>query len=345
RKEHSKDAHYRRLNALYQWQTGAQVLVSDIEAAVQLVPEQLPVFRLAAGKETNMRALVEGLIKAGYTREYTVESKGMFAVRGDILDIFPVNTEHPVRVDFFGDEVESIKPYDEITAERYPQVETLDIVSATDAVYTQEDAETFKRVFADELKKAPNATAYSRLSQIATEITAGEVTDFVLPILKSSRDFFSVLGEDTVLIFDECKLIKDKLDGLYKEHFERFSMLKEGGEAMSFSAFQYAPYERVTDCKRFRALALSAFVSNAYFFNPMQSFHIPSGPARKYLNSLPDLFTDVRAWLKTGYRVLLWAGSPERAQKLRDEFSESYLPLSPLPATLESFRGVAVTEG
>lgn len=75
RKAGSKDALYSRLTALYEWREGADILVCDIEAAVQLVPETLPVFRLQTGKETEMRALVEALTLAGYRREYTVKAR------------------------------------------------------------------------------------------------------------------------------------------------------------------------------------------------------------------------------------------------------------------------------
>ncbi len=65
RKAGSKDALYRRLAALAQWQAGAEVLVADIEAAAQLVPARLPVFRLEVGGERDMRALVDELVAAG----------------------------------------------------------------------------------------------------------------------------------------------------------------------------------------------------------------------------------------------------------------------------------------
>ena len=100
RRAGSREALYRRLTALYEWQAGADVLVADIEAAAQLVPRRLPVFLLQAGQECEMRALVDGLVRAGYSREYSPESRGTFAVRGNVLDIFPVNAEHPVRIDF-----------------------------------------------------------------------------------------------------------------------------------------------------------------------------------------------------------------------------------------------------
>ncbi len=134
RKALSKDAFYQRLNAIYEWQRGADVLVGDIEAFLGLYPKSLPVFSLRTGQEQDMRSLAEKLVLAGYARVYNVESKGSFALRGDILDIYPINCEHPVRIDFFGDEIESIKPYDEVTGERLPVVAAIEIAAATDVV-------------------------------------------------------------------------------------------------------------------------------------------------------------------------------------------------------------------
>ncbi|MDE5896732.1 MAG: hypothetical protein K2H43_02830, partial [Clostridia bacterium] len=220
RKALSKDALYKRLTALYDWQTGADILVTDIEAVVQLVPRRVEYFHLEAGKETGMDELVGLLVRAGYTREYSVDGKGAFSVRGDILDIFPVNSEHPMRIDFFGDEVESIKPYDEVTGERYPLLPDLDIVAATDVVIGEGEIPKLRSALAAELKHVRNAQAYTRLQAIAADLEAEEYrNDFVLPLLENSGGFLRQAGSDALLIFDECKPMRDKLEGLYKEHW------------------------------------------------------------------------------------------------------------------------------
>ena len=346
RKAGSKEALFRRINALYEWQSGAEVLVTDIEAAIQLMPRRVECVRLETGKETDLSALLEKLVKMGYTREYEVEAKGTFALRGDILDIYPVNCEHPARVDFFGDEVEAVKPYDEITAERLPQLSSLEIVAAADVVPTKEDEREIASVFSAELKKAPSAAAYSRMSAIAEEILAGGYTDFVLPLCESSCDLFSLIGEDAVLIFDECKLIRDKLDGLYKEHEERFARLYEGGEVMRFSRNQYVAQEDfLSNVGNYRDLALQTFTGQTFFFEPLKIFNFKSAPVRKYLNSFPELLLDLTAWRRTGYRVMLWCGGAERAENLKQELSENGCPVSPLPETLDRFSGVAVLGG
>jgi transcription-repair coupling factor (superfamily II helicase) len=72
---------------------------------------------LAPGQEADLEALVTRLVEIGYARSELVEKRGDLAVRGGILDVFPPTEEHPLRVDFFGDEVEEIR-YFKVTDQR-----------------------------------------------------------------------------------------------------------------------------------------------------------------------------------------------------------------------------------
>ncbi len=341
----TKDALFRRINALYEWQSGAEVLVADIEAAIQLVPRKIPSIRLTAGGETDLSALVKTLVSMGYSREYEVEAKGTFALRGDILDIYPINCDHPARVDFFGDEVEAIKPYDEITLDRLPQVGELTIVAATDASPTENDIRSVSAALERELRHAPSSAAYSRMRDIADALISEPASGFLLPLFENSCDLFALLGEETLLVFDECKLIRDRLDGLYREHAERFTELYAGGEVMKFSLMQYVDREDfLSNVSSVRNLALQTFAGETFFFNPLVIRNVAEAPARRYLNSLPDLFADLKIWKKTGYRVMLWCGSAERAGKLEEELFQNGLSASPLPPSLSAFSGIAVLE-
>ena len=340
RKALSKDALFARLTALCEWERGADVLVADVEALIQLVPKKLAVFSVRVGEERDMRVFVGQLAEAGYSREYTVDGKGAFAVRGDILDIWPVNLEHPVRIDFFGDEVEAIKPYDEATAERFRPLDAVEIAAATDVVFAEGEKERVARALSDAVRKAKNASAYARLQQIAGDLIAGNWTDYVLPLLENSGSLLDMLPPDVVTVIDESKLVRDKAEGLYKEHFARFAELSEGGECMPFCKDQYIPYEKLAFSGRL--LALQTFASAVGFFDPLKIYNFQSTPARRYLNSLPDLITDIKAWLKTGYRILIFCGNAERADKVRDALSEEGIADTVCPEQLEGFRGVAL---
>ncbi len=345
RKAGSKEALFRRLTALYEWQRGADVLVADVEALIQLVPARLPVFCLRVGEKCEMRALVDSLIGAGYTREYTIEGRGAFCVHGDILDIWPINLPHPVRIDFFDDEVEAVKPYDETTGERYPRVDDVEIVAATDVVLRAGEEERLAARLKEEVRASGSAGAYARLSKIADDIALdGYRSDFLLPILENSTGLLKTLSPDTMIVFDESKLIRDKLKGLYSEHFERFAVLEEGGECARFSKDQYVPAAEMEKFSGHPLVALQTFSGDVGFFAPMKLYTFHSSPARRYLNSMPDFLTDIRAWRTTGYRVLVFAGSSERADKLRDVLYDEGIQDMVCPDSLNALRGVSVIE-
>lgn len=83
---------------------------SVLQPQVKGLADMAPV-RIAVGEEYPLSTLLADLSGAAYTRVDLVERRGEFAVRGGIVDIFPPTEEHPVRVDFFGDEVEEIRSF------------------------------------------------------------------------------------------------------------------------------------------------------------------------------------------------------------------------------------------
>lgn len=92
------------------------IVATSVEAAQKIEgPESLEdrTFTLSLGEEKDRDELIETLVSLGYERVDQVERCGHFAVRGDIVDIYPISEEHPLRVEFFGDEVDSIRSFDE----------------------------------------------------------------------------------------------------------------------------------------------------------------------------------------------------------------------------------------
>ena len=347
RKALSKDSLFRRLKGIHALQSGCDIVVAELDALLQLFPKQLPVLHFQEGEDVDFLSLPAYLTQMGYTRSFDVESQGAFAVRGDILDIFPINAENPVRVDFFGDTVEKIKPYDLLTGERKKGVEQLVVLSATDVIANAEDMKTVRTALEEGLTVFKTSDSYTRAKEIADTILSAENIDssFVLPLLENTTDFFSILPENAVLVFDEGKTLWDKFNALYKEHEERFHRLMAGGEAFDFTAKQYIPKQSFLDGVILRKrLALQTFTGNPFFFEPLKIYNLSATPTTKYLNSFPTLLTDVKNWRKGGYRVLLCTGENARTVKLCESFSEEYLSTVKLPDTLEDLDGIVVTD-
>ena len=345
----SKDSLFRRLEGIHRFKNGAEVLVADVESLLQLFPRTLPHITLKTGAQIDFSTIAERLIRMGYVRGQSVESKGCFALRGDILDIFPVNAENPVRVDFFGDETESIKPYDLVTGDRLPVADRLDIVAATDVFVSDGEREEVLRALRAEPKKCSSAEAYARACTIAEgaaeRLENGAPDPFILPLLSNACDFFTWLDPDTMLVFDEGKAIKDRMDALYREHEERYARLYASGETFSFAKEQFVSRENfLSEISSFRRLALQTFASAVFFFEPFRIFNFKASPVSRYLNSFETLFTDIKNWLYNKYRVILFCGTASRAEKLREALRENALPVSPRVSALDYLAGVDVLD-
>ena len=347
RKALSKDSLFRRLNGIHALQTGCDVVTAEIDALLQLFPKTLPKITLKEGEDFDYFTLPSLLTKMGYTRAFEVETKGVFAVRGDILDIYPVNHENPVRIDFFGDTVEKIKPYDAITGDRLAGVQELTILSATDVFAESTDRAKIESALKEGVKKFKTSESYARGLELADEILSEEdcQNSFIMPLLENSTDFFSILPENTLLIFDEGKTLWDKFNALYQEHEERFHRLQSGGEAFDFTINQYIGKECFLEkLNGVRRVALQTFTGNPFFFQPLKIYNFTATPITKYLNGLPALLTDITNWKKGGYRVMLYCGENARAVKMAEQLSESYISTVKLPETLSDFNGVCILD-
>src|SRR5262249_51994314 len=108
-----------------------RIVLTTVAALLQRVPTQEffdgALFPLRVGATTKPEAVVDYLARNGYTRSETVNEAGEFAVRGGIVDLFPPGAAQPVRVDFFGDDVESMRAFDPLTQRSTDKVAAIDL--------------------------------------------------------------------------------------------------------------------------------------------------------------------------------------------------------------------------
>jgi len=139
----------RRLSALHRLQTnakGPQLLVTTINAVLQrvLTPFRIreSVRMLRPGMEIGRESLIGLLQRQGYSRTDTVADAGEYAVRGSVFDIFPSGLEQGLRLDFFGDELETLRLFDANTQRTTGSVSAHLLLPASEALL---DEETIKR--------------------------------------------------------------------------------------------------------------------------------------------------------------------------------------------------------
>ena len=175
-------------------EAGTPVVVAPVQALMQAVPsrEALAASMLAVlvGQQREPRALAEWLTANGYTRLDQVESPGDFALRGEILDVFPPAEAEPYRIDFFGDMVESIRRFDVSTQRSGRPLEAAQIASAGTG-YAQGSARRRDRWREHTGVAAPAITSFFEYLPANTLIAFEEPTE----VQEIGRTLWARLGE------------------------------------------------------------------------------------------------------------------------------------------------------
>ena len=131
----NRDVTIKKLKALQALRQGVPlVVVAPVSAAIKKLPphgyyEKKHLF-LEMGKEYSIKDLASELADMGYERYGIVEGTGQFSVRGGILDVYTPESENPVRIEFFGDEVDSIRSFDRETQRSLKNLKEIDIYPA-----------------------------------------------------------------------------------------------------------------------------------------------------------------------------------------------------------------------
>ena len=193
-----------RLSALWQIKSGvADVLFVPVATAMQKLP---PVpflagrtFWLKTGQTLDIGLLKTDLVDAGYNHVSHVVAAGEFAVRGGIVDLFPMGSEMPYRIDLFDDEIDSIKTFDTETQRTISPVSEIRLLPAHEFPTDSEAQKIFRSRFREEVDGNPNdAAVYKAVSN--GHFGAG--VEYYLPLFFENEleTLFDYIGEDALFV-------------------------------------------------------------------------------------------------------------------------------------------------
>lgn len=330
----SKFSLFKRIAALCELKAGADFAIATPESLMQLFPADVRTLTLKKGGSYDLKKIASALASMGYQRGDFLEGQGSFALRGDILDLFPVGEENPWRIDFFGDEVETLKRIDGDTREGLGYADALTVFPATDVLIGEEEIPTLTAELRAEMRRHKNADAAARVRVRAQELIdaleSGAAADFgaLMPLLvNTTADIFDYLPAETAVVFDEPKRLSEAFDRLVKEHIERYAGMAERGEAFTFAARQYADKNEVLGAlSARRALAVQTLTTAVPFFSPLKTFSVRSSALPRYRMKLDILKEDLGNWTFNGYRAVVCTGNYERAAALSGELSDEGIP-------------------
>ena len=209
-------------------------IVASVQAAAQFTmpPQELinRSFKIKTGEDINVDDIVNKLVKAGYSRFDQVDGTSQFAVRGGLMDIFPPGADEPVRIELWGDTVDSITNFDIATQRRNDMVDEISIIPATEVLFNSKEEQAKKiDALADSLK-GKAIKAREKLYQDSEKLKQGvslRCNDKYLPLAYDSKGLFDYFNG--LLFVCETAKVKERSQNQTKLMNEELKWLLDDG--------------------------------------------------------------------------------------------------------------------
>ena len=333
----SRQTEQKRLGALYGLAAGkAGMTVCTVSGLLQrAIPKKklLQVsFTIEDGGTLPPEDVEDALIRCGYVRTQQVEGPGQFSRRGGILDFFSPAYTAPVRIEFWGDEIDSMGFFDLESQRRTESVKACQILPAAETLLTMYpggSAALGEKLLqlADRAAKRKNSDLAAKLSASLREdgdkLRAGASLPAADRYMGFLYDTFTTvldyLPEDAVVLMEQPARCTDRAKEYAKQLTEDVSLLVGSGTMAARADSFYLPWSdalrRLSDWPVFLA---DSFTVGRYPLEPRAICGVTVKQLPSYGGSVQTAADDIAHYLSLGFRVVVLAGDFRRAQLLRD---------------------------
>jgi transcription-repair coupling factor (superfamily II helicase) len=291
---------------------------------------------LRTGEEHIPDLLLEHLLSVGYTRVDVVEMPGQVTVRGGIIDVYPPEQDRPVRVDFFGDEIESIRRFDPETQRSSSSLDDVLLLPLTETPVTDKLLSAINA----RLTRAGSAGAVLEGGEEPVELQThvatrtGEATvfpgwEFFAPVAGANQTLLDLLGPSTRVFVEEPAMVKNQGERWWNKVEQRHE--RSGiGSLVRAEDIYLSPWDledrvrRTTGCDLDQLGAVDVLDAER---NELSEIEFATRPTQRFHGSIPALIDSLNSLMRQEARILLAAanqGDVERLAGLLQEYQVPY---------------------
>ena len=300
------------------------------------------VLELVQGDEISLKEVTAQLVRMGYEKEYQVEAKGQFALRGGILDIFPLTEENPIRIEMWGDEIDTIRTFDTQNQKSIENIECIEVYPACELVLSEEEKQTGIRCMLEEaektsakLRKQMKTEEAHRMLSLAKEKAEewGELSvyagmDAFLSYFCQEKtgllDYFD--PKDTLIFFDEITRSVERGKQTEVEFSESMKHRLEKGYILPGQMKELFLYKEILGkCQKYSCISLGALDARSNGLKQQSVLGVSVKSVSSYNNSFELLVKDLKRYKKENYKVVLLSGSRTRAKRLAEDLLDEGL--------------------
>ncbi len=282
---------------------------------------------LRVGEELEIDSFLHTCIELGYERVDMVERKGELSVRGGIIDLYPIDSEWPVRIELFDVEIDSIRTFDMATQRSQESVKTYTIGPAKEMIAStellQEAAVRLEKKLGETIAKLKDGAAKEKVvEKIGSDIERmqqgqrfAHLYSYVSVIYPTNDTILSYLPKDSFLIVDEPSRVLDTAAQLQKEEAEWLTGRIAEGEFMANLTLSRS-YDEIVTQKQRQIVYLSLFLRQTPKTQPQNIVNLNCRTMQNFHGQMNVLKSELARWKKAQNQIVFVAADMERAKRL-----------------------------
>lgn len=340
----SHEFEQKRLSVLCRILDGeCKLVLCSIEAAVQLTipPCELKKrsFTLCVGQEVTTHQLVNTLLAAGYVRTDLVDGVGQFSLRGCILDFFPPDSNEPCRVEFWGDEIDSMAHFDLESQRRTDVLEKVKLTPATEVLFDSREALKEKLLsFIDTVKGKGSVKAKEKIREdieALEHFTGVGAPDKYLPLAYKERATVFDYMKDSLLFVCESATVKQKFNtssALLNEDIR--TLFEEGVLTKGIDTFTLTWTQVLKKYEDNGAIYTDSLARGSFDTPVKELVSINARQTSRWDGTLSFLMDDLKPAIHSGYTCVVMSGTEKSAKELAFDLESEgirarYFPVVP----------------
>ncbi|GIP36337.1 transcription-repair coupling factor [Paenibacillus sp. J2TS4] len=322
-----------RIDALTRLSAGFRgILVTPYAGLRKLLPKNKvfseALFTVKVGEELDLDSFLIRMTELGYERVDQVEKKGEMSVRGGIIDLFPLTSPTPYRIELFDVEVDSIRTFDVTNQRSIDKTDTLVIPPSKEIIAEGKRflnaAEHAYDLLQEQLAKMTDRQAKEKLDEeIRSDIELLRERQSFLGIYKyisllypERHTLLDYMDKDTLLILDEPSRLLETAKQLERDEAEWVTGLLEEGKTLP--SFVLSKTHDVLLYRRpFPTLYVSLFLRQVPQTQPQNIVNFMSRAMQNFHGQMNLLKAETERWKKSGYKVVMLASGEERTERVR----------------------------
>lgn len=286
------------------------------------------ILKLKVGDTISLEELEKKLVFMGYERCDMVEGQGQFAVRGGILDLFSTVSDNAVRMEFWGDEIDSMRILDAVSQRSIENTERVRVYPMRELVYGDEDIERAVENLKGELKaykRAPDrikeivAQAIEKLTQ---QKSFSGVDKYIQYFYEDCATLLDYMPSDTVVFVDEPSRVREHSDFVLNEFTQSIENRIDTGYMLPSQLKMVYTYQDILSVidKR-RKVLMTGLIQTIKDFLPKELIDFKVKGSQVFKNNMDALAEDLSYMCGRGYRVLFLGGGRTRCERLAGELA------------------------